>query len=137
MPDISSPQAVTAKTALEQVCSGARLSSAPEFYSSGFVDHVNGMEYRGHEGIRISVQKYARLLSNLRVAVHDQVVATDHVTSRFTVTGRCYGRPVSFDGITISRFSGKTIVEDWSVTDVLGMLKQIGLWRCLLIAIRH
>ena len=134
--EVLSARAATAKAALEQVCSGALLSAAPEFYSVDFVDHVNGTTFRGHEGIRCSVQRYAKVLSNLHIAVKDQIATTDRVTSRFTVTARCYGREVSFDGMTMSRFSGDTIVEDWSVTDVYGMLKQVGPWRSLLIAIR-
>ena len=136
MNDTLRAQAATAKMALEEICSGARLSCAPDYYSAQFVDHVNGAEYRGHEGIRRSVQKYAKVLSNLRVEVKDQVIATDRVTSRFTVTGRCSGREISFEGITISRFEGDLIVEDWSVTDTLGMLKGLGVWRSLLVALR-
>lgn len=137
MQEFPSHQARVAQGALEQVCSGARVSSASEFYSADFVDHVNGATHRGYEGIQRSVQSYAKILSNIRLVVQDQVIATDHVTSRFTVTGRCYGREVSFHGITISRFSGDKIIEDWSVTDVLGMLKQLGWWRCLLIVFKH
>jgi predicted ester cyclase len=137
MHDIPRTQAATAKAALEEVCSGTRLSRVPEHYSSHFIDHVNGAEYRGYEGIRQSVQGYARVLSDLRIEVKDQAIDTDRVTSRFTVTGRCYGRAISFEGITISRFEGSLIVEDWSVTDVLGMLKRLGVWRSVLIALRH
>jgi predicted ester cyclase len=133
---IDRTQALRAKVALEEVCSGARLASAPEFYSSHFVDHVNGAEHRGHEGIRRSVQAYARVLSDLRIDVKEQMVDTDRVTSRFTVTGGCYGRQVSFEGITISRFEGELIVEDWTVTDGWGLLKQLGVWRSLLIVLK-
>jgi hypothetical protein len=41
---------------------------------------------------------------------------------------------VRFSGITISRFENGMIVEDWSVTDTLGMLRQLGVWRSVLIA---
>jgi predicted ester cyclase len=129
-------RAATAKAALERVCSGAQLSLARECYSPDFIDHVNGRDFRGHEGIRRSVQGYAKVLSNLRIEVRDQMVDGDRVSSRFTVTGRCYGREVSFEGITISRFEGQVIAEDWSVTDVLSMLKRVGIWRCLLIVLR-
>jgi hypothetical protein len=44
---------------------------------------------------------------------------------------------VSFNGITISRFENGLIIEDWSVTDTLGMLRQLGLWRSLLLALRR
>jgi predicted ester cyclase len=134
--DSDRASAERAKVALEQVCSGARLDSAPEFYSSQFVDHVNGAEHRGHEGIRRSVQAYARVLSELRIQVKEQMTDTDRVVSRFTVSGSCYGREVSFDGITISRFEGGLIVEDWTVTDGWSLLKRLGTWRSLLIALR-
>ena len=39
-------------------------------------------------------------------------------------------------GITISRFEGELIVEDWTVTDGWGLLKQLGVWALLLIALR-
>ena len=91
-PEIDSVLAEKAKVALERVCSGARLDCAPDFYSSHFVDHVNGVEHRGHAGIRRSVQAYARLFSDLRIDVKEQMIDTDRVVSRFTVSGRCYGR---------------------------------------------
>jgi predicted ester cyclase len=136
VPDSNSASAERAKVALEQVCSGARLDSAPEFYSSRFVDHVNGAEHRGHEGIRRSVQAYTRVLSELRIHVKEQITDTDRVVSRFTVSGSCYGRAVSFEGITISRFEEGLIVEDWTVTDGWSLLRHLGVWRFLLIALR-
>ena len=136
MPDIDGALAEKAKVALEQVCSGARLDCAPDFYSSHFVDHVNGVEHRGHAGIRRSVQTYVRVLSDLRIDVKEQMIDTDRVISRFTVSGLCYGREISFEGITISRFEGGLIVEDWTVTDGWSMLKRLGVWRALLIALR-
>ena len=49
----------------------------------------------------------------------------------FVVSGVAYGRPVRFNGITISRMEDGLVVEDWSVTDTLGMLRQLGLWRLI------
>jgi len=57
------------------------------------------------------------------------------VTSRFVVTGARRGKRVRFNGITISRFENGRIVEDWSVTDTLGMLRQLGLWRSVLVGL--
>ncbi|MBA3357764.1 MAG: hypothetical protein H0U18_17845 [Pyrinomonadaceae bacterium] len=39
--------------------------------------------------------------------------------------------------MTISRFKDGLIVEDWSVTDTLGMLRQLGAWRSALIGLRQ
>jgi hypothetical protein len=64
----------------------------------------------------------------MSITVEEQVVQGDRVASRFVVTGTSYGRPVRFNGITISRFDNGLIVEDWSVTDTIGMLRQLGAW---------
>ena len=61
----------------------------------------------------------------------------DDPTSRFVVSGRCLGRRVRFNGITISRFANSRIVEDWSVTDTLALLRQLGPGRAILAGLRQ
>jgi predicted ester cyclase len=128
--------AQVAKDALEQVCSGARLGCLAQFYSPRFVDHVNDSEFRGHSGVRTSVELYRKILSDLALSVEDQVSDGQRVVSRFVVSGTAYGRPVRFNGITISHVEDGLIIEDWSVTDTLGMLRQLGMWRLLLVMLR-
>jgi hypothetical protein len=125
-----------AKRALERVCSGAGLDPASRYYSARFVDHVNDLEFRGLEGTRQSVDLYKSVLREIVITVEEQVVEGDRVTSRFVVTGTSFGRRVRFHGISISRFEHGAIVEDWSVTDSLGMLRQLGAWRSVLMGIR-
>ena len=129
--------ATAAKQALECVCSGAERDAAPRYYSSEFVDHVNDFEPRGLEGVRRSVELYTSVLDDLQVSVEEQLVDGNRVTSRFVVTGTNRGRLVRFNGITISRFDNGRIVEDWSVTDTLGMLRQLGGWRAVLVALKQ
>jgi predicted ester cyclase len=135
-PADSADLAVRARGALERVCSGKDLDPADRYYAPTFVDHVNDLEFRGLEGTRQSVDLYKAVLDDLEVKVEEQVVDGDRVTSRFVVTGRSGGRRVRFNGITISRFADGKIVEDWSVTDTLGLLRQLGPWRSVLIALR-
>jgi len=40
-------------------------------------------------------------------------------------------------GIVISRFEDGKIVEDWAASDTLTLARQLGLWRCLLLAVKH
>jgi hypothetical protein len=132
----SQRRAECAKGALERVCSGAALDPAERYYGADFVDHVNDLEFRGTEGIQRSVELYRKLLSDISITVKDQLIAGDKVTSRFVVSGMSYGRRVSFNGITISRFERDLIVEDWSVTDTLAMLRQLGVLRAVLVGLR-
>jgi hypothetical protein len=129
--------ATSAKGALERVCSGEGVDPPTKYYSPGFVDHVNDLEFRGLEGVGRSVGLYKAVLSEISISVEEQVVQGDRVTSRFVVTGTCHGRRVRFNGITISRFENGLIVEDWSVTDTIGMMRQLGAWRSALTALRQ
>jgi predicted ester cyclase len=126
-----------ARGALERVCSGAGLDAPSRYYSPEFVDHVNDMVFRGLEGAHQSVELYRKLLSDTVISVEEQVADGNLVASRFVVTGMSYGRQVSFGGITISRFKDGLIVEDWSVTDTLGMLRQLGFCRTVLVGLRY
>jgi predicted ester cyclase len=127
--------AAGARRALECVCSGAEPESAASYYSTEFVDHVNDFELRGLEGVRRSVELYTSVLDDLKVNVEEQLVDGNRVTSRFVVSGMHRGKRVRFNGITISRFENGRIVEDWSVTDTLGMLRQLGVWRSVLVGL--
>ena len=128
--------AANAKGALERVCSGKGLDSPSRYYSQEFVDHVNDMKFHGLEGARRSVELYTKVLSDLDVVVEEQLTDGDRVTSRFVVSGKSFGKRVSFNGITISRFKDGLIVEDWSVTDTLGMLRQLGALRSAVVGLR-
>jgi predicted ester cyclase len=129
--------AARAKAALERVCSGAELDSASRYYSPTFVDHVNDLEFHGLAGARASVGMYQRVLVDLAIEVTEQIVVGDRVTSRFVVTGANRGRRVRFGGITISRFAGGLIVEDWSVVDTLALVRQLGAWRAVVAGARY
>jgi hypothetical protein len=129
--------AIRAKGALERVCSGAGLEPSSHYYSPAFVDHVNSLEFYGLVGTQQSIELYTKVLSDIKITVEEQFIEGSRVTSRFVVTGINHGRGVRFNGITISRFENGLIVEDWSVTDTLGMLRQLGLWRSILVGFRQ
>ena len=135
-PIASGNLAKEARGALERVCSGAGLDAPSRYYGPTFVDHVNDLEFHGLVGVEKSVAIYRKTFSELSIKVEDQIVDGDRVASRFVIEGTCLGRHVRFNGITVSRFEGGLIVEDWSVTDTLGMLRQLGLWRSLAIGLQ-
>jgi len=128
--------AQNARNALERVCSGRNLDPASRYHSPSFWDHVNDLEFRGLTGTQQSIELYKKVFSELTITVEEQIIQGNRVTSRFVVSGTSHGRGVRFNGITISRFENGLIVEDWSVTDTLGMLRQLGLWRSVLVGVR-
>src|ERR671937_502342 len=125
--DVDNPD--RARQAIEQVCSGRDLASAPELYDARFVDHINGMTFEGLAGIRDSVGMYRAIFSDLRFEVDEQVSEGDRVASRWTFHGTYRGRKLTLQGITISRFAGGRIVEDTGYSDTLGLVRQLGFLR--------
>lgn len=130
-------QTETARIALEEVCSGRNLDGIPGVYHPDFVDHVNRFEYRGHEGARRSVALYLKLFPDVRFVVDEQVSEGDRVASRWTLHGTHRGRRVQLRGIVISRFEDGRIVEDWAASDTSELVRQLGVWRTLVLAVTH
>jgi predicted ester cyclase len=130
-----------ARDALERVCSGNDPSAAVGVYSADFRDHVNARDYRGHDGIRRSLGIYQLVFSDgdLRIRVEDQVTEGDRVASRWVAEGHNRGRLIRIWGVVISRIEDGEIVEDWAASDSLDVIRQLGPWRTLLLAIaaRH
>jgi predicted ester cyclase len=92
-------------------------------------------EVRGADGLKEMVQAYRDALSGLSVTIDQQFTDGDFVATRFTITGTHdgnlmgappSGKNVAFTGIAISRCEGGQIAEEWELTDVVGLLGQIG-----------
>lgn len=130
-------QTETARRALEEVCSGRQLGALPEVYHPDFTDHVNALEYHGHDGARRSVELYLALFPDLRFDVEEQVTEGDRVASRWTLSGTHRGRRVRLSGIVISRFEDGRIVEDHAATDTVALIRQLGIWRTALLVLRY
>ena len=127
----------TARRALEEVCSGRDLAPVEDVYSDRFVDHVNALEYRGTEGACRSVALYLKLFPDLSFRVDEQVTERDRVASRWTLRGTHRGRRVQLPGTVISRFEEGKIVQDWAASDTLELARQLGVWRSLLLLLKH
>ena len=125
-----------ARLALEQVCSGRQLERVGDFYRQDFVDHVNDATFYGLDGARQSVELYRRAFPNLAVEVEHQVAQGDAIASRWIMRGTCRGRRVAMRGITISHLSDGKIAEDWSYSDTVGLLRQLGLLRSAMLGVR-
>lgn len=125
-----------ARRALEEVCSGRHFERVADFYGDEFVDHVNDMTFTGLAGAQQSVSFYRSAFPDLSVDVEDQVVQGESVASRWIMRGTYRGREASMRGITISHVARGRIVEDWTYSDTVGLLRQLGLWRAVLVGLR-
>ena len=127
----------TARRALEVACAGKEPGAIDEIYAESFHDHVNSMEYHGTDGARQSVALYLELFPDLEFIVDEQVNEGERVASRWTLRGTHRGRRVELWGIVISRFEDGKIVEDWAASDSLSLVRQLGVWRSLLLLVKY
>ena len=117
---------------------GRDLAAVEDVYSDRFVDHVNDFEYHGLDGVAESVSLYRLVLADLQMTVEEQLVDGERVVSRWRAYGTNRGRRVELWGITTSRFDDDgLIVEDWSASDNLTLLRQLGPWRAALLALDY
>ena len=123
--------------ALERVCSSPDPAAAKGVYSRDFVDHVNARDYRGHGGIAQALALYQLLFrdGDLAIRVEEQLTDGDRVVSRWVAEGHNRGRPLRTWGITISQVRDGEIVEDWSASDNLDLIRQLGPRRTLLLGL--
>jgi predicted ester cyclase len=113
--------------------SQGNFDALDEIVAPDYVLHPE--EVRGAEGLKGMVEGYRTALSGLRVVIDQQFTEGDYVATRFTIRGTHdgdlmdvppTGKDVAFTGITISRCQGGRIVEEWELTDAVGLLGQIG-----------
>jgi len=103
------------------------------YVSPGYVHH-SGDQMLDLAGFTRGALWFRKGFPDFTVEVVDLVSDTDRVAMRFVARGTHHGsifgetptlRTVVLDGITIYRFEGRVIVEDWEVMDEQQLRRQI------------
>jgi steroid delta-isomerase-like uncharacterized protein len=94
-----------------------------------------GFGFSGHEGARQFVSMVRAAFPDAHFTMEDQIAEGDRVAVRWTSTGMHQGNFMGIPatgvniittGITISRFVGGRVVEEWLRWDALGQMQQMG-----------
>lgn len=126
-----------ARTLIEEVWGKGNLDLTAGLLTDDFVGHVSGepAPLRGPEAVRSWVAQWRAAFPDVRVTVEDEIAEGDKVVSRITATGThqhelmgmpATGRSVTVAAIAIERFSGGKLAEVWTMFDLAGLLRQIG-----------
>ena len=119
----------------EEVVSQGKLDLIDEIFAPDFVAHEADQDIIGPEGVRQFILMLRAAFPNLHVNVEDVVAEGDKVVQRWrghgSHQGELMGLPpsgkrVSVAGITISRFEGGKVAEEWELYDMMGMMQQLG-----------
>ena len=111
------------------------LAEHDEIYGENLVGHFSGMPPVDRDMHRqVGLATYSSF-PDLRRPVEDLVAEGDKVVARWSSVGTHggdfmgippTGKTVTTTGITIFRLDGGKIVEEWSESDMIGMLQQVG-----------
>lgn len=90
---------------------------------------------KGPEGFRKVFQLYTGAFPDSRVTIDELIEAGDKVVHRWTASGTHKGalgdvaptnKRIEVNGVTIYRFAGGKIAEEWLIWNALGLMQQIG-----------
>ncbi|MCA1731739.1 MAG: ester cyclase [Actinobacteria bacterium] len=119
----------------EEVVSKGTLDLIDEIFAPDFVAHEADQDIRGPEGVRQFILMLRAAFPDLRVTVEDVLAEGVKVVQRWRAHGSHQGelmglaptgKRISVAGITISRFEGGKVAEEWELYDMIGMMQQLG-----------
>ncbi len=126
---------VVARKVFEEVLSQGRFDVSLAIHTPDFVAHAGARSVGLEEDLRFS-RGWRQAFPDLVVAVNQMVAEGDRVavywTARGTNTGAgndlpATGKSIEVTGITIFRFVGERIAEEWNVSDEMTAMRQLGL----------
>jgi steroid delta-isomerase-like uncharacterized protein len=111
------------------------LAAHESLYGADWVGHFPGMPPLDAAGHRQYSEVMISAFPDLDRTIEDLVAEGDKVVARWTAKGTHTGdfqgiapsgRVATSSGITIFRIADGRIVEEWSESDMLGLLQQLG-----------
>jgi len=112
----------------------AAMAVIDEMYATNFVSHGDE-DIRGIENVKQSTSEEFSAFPDLHLTIDDMVAEGDKVAARITMTGTHKGeymgapptnKKITIRAIAIERFAGGKIVEEWGMTNTLGLMQQLG-----------
>lgn len=113
------------------------LEVLDELVAASYVGHDPNVPHpsRGPEGFKESVMTARTTFADFQMTVEDLVAAGDRVAGRITLRGTHSGalaglpptgKSVEFSGMFVRRLENGQLVEGWGLTDLFGLLRQLG-----------
>lgn len=121
----------------DDVFNDRRRDAAEDLLTRDFVAHHPAFPegIRGVDGVMQTASVFREGFPDLRYEVHDLVAEADRVACRWAARGThdgvfmgvpASGRPAVFVGCDIFRVADGRLAEAWVVSDLLGVMQQIG-----------
>lgn len=125
----------TTERFIEEVWRQGQIGKIDELFTANYVDHSFGPEPAGREQLKGFVAMFRAAFPDMQYDLHQIVAEGDTVVSRDTVRAThqgnfmgipATGKPVAVSAMHFLRFENGRIAEHWGITDVMGMMQQLG-----------
>jgi predicted ester cyclase len=122
----------------EDVIGDGQLNLIDELTSDDLVDHEEGLPGQppGKEGVKFFVNAMREAFPDIRAKTIEPTLADGNLeAARVVLTGTHKGelmgvastdRNVEFESVDIIRVEDGKVAEHWGVTDVMGLMQQLG-----------
>jgi steroid delta-isomerase-like uncharacterized protein len=126
----------TARSFFEDVLDQGRFDKYAESHAKDFVAHGRDHDYTLEEDMAAAKEE-RKALPDMRMRANQILAERDLVSVYWSVSGTntqagmgfpATGKTVKIDGMTLFRFREGKICEEWSVWDMLSVLRQLGLY---------
>jgi len=133
----TAPKETPSRRVFEEVWNRRNLAVIDELMAPDYVHHdvLSPNAPTGVEGYTQFVHQYLAAFPDIRMTIHDEIVAGETIVTRWTATGTHNGdlpglprtgKSLSVTGITIARMKNGKFVESWNNWDALGLMQQLG-----------
>src|SRR5215213_3716789 len=126
-----------ARSSWEEIVNKQNPQAIDEVYAPNFVWHEPDQDIQGSEQARQFASTFFAAFPDINISVEDVIAEGEQVVTRYTIRGTHQGETEEFGpptqkrmelkGITIHRFEGDKIVEEWERYDNLSVMQQLGL----------
>ncbi len=125
-----------------RIWSTGDFDAAEEIYAPNYVNHQHhhpgdAEDIHGTEAMKTFAAEFRKAFPDFRDSIDIQIAEGDMVATKFTSRGTHRGvfmgveptnKELSWTGITIDRIAEGKIVESWANWDMMGMMRQLGVF---------
>ena len=106
-----------------------------EVFDANYVMHDAHSPVSGPDELKGLMTAYRTAFPDIRFTVEELVAEGDKVVKRWTIRGTHNGdlmgiaptgKKVEVTGMTMARFAGGKLVEEWEAADMLSLMQQVG-----------
>jgi steroid delta-isomerase-like uncharacterized protein len=126
-----------ARRIIDEAWNKGKLAVIDELVSPSYVNNDPNlpMPVRGPEGLKQQIQYFRAAFPDLAIKIDDQVVEGNKIVTRWTATGTQKGeffgvpptgKKATTVGMTLARFDGGKMAEDFPSWDALGLMRKLG-----------